>query len=131
MMQKILLLFMTFINVGFLYSQNLVNESSLYNPMDFYLSSFNPPAGNAYRSANGTPGPMYWQNSSDYIIHATLSEKDTTVFGDVTITYTNNSPDQLEYLWLQLDQNIFNPYSRSVAATRYPGDYFGVLGNPK
>ncbi|MEG3659385.1 M1 family metallopeptidase [Arenibacter palladensis] len=129
MTQKILLLFMTFINVGFLYSQNLVSESSRYNPMDFNVSSFNPTAGNAYRSANGTPGPLYWQNSSDYVIHATLSEKDTTVFGNVTITYTNNSPDQLEYLWLQLDQNIFKPDSRSVAATRYPGDYFGVLGN--
>lgn len=129
-MQRILLLLMTCINVGFLFSQNLANESSHYNPRDFNLSSFNPPAGNAYRSANGTPGPMYWQNSSDYVIHATLSEKDTTVFGDVTITYTNNSPDQLEYLWLQLDQNIFNPNSRAVAATRYPGDYFGVLGNP-
>ncbi|MFT7232059.1 MAG: hypothetical protein ACI8TA_001275 [Cyclobacteriaceae bacterium] len=129
-MQKILILFIIFLNSGFLYSQKIANESSLYNPRDFHLSSFNPTAGNAYRSANGTPGPMYWQNSSDYVIHATLSEKDTTVFGDVTITYTNNSPDQLEYLWLQLDQNIFKPDSRSVAATRYPGDYFGILGNP-
>jgi hypothetical protein len=129
-MQKILILFIIFLNSGIFYSQNLPNESSHYNPRDFHLSSFNPTAGNEYRSANGTPGPMYWQNSSDYIIHATLSEKDTTVFGDVTITYTNNSPDQLEYLWLQLDQNIFKPDSRSVAATRYPGDYFGVLGNP-
>ena len=74
------------------------------------------------------PGPMYWQNSSDYLIHATLSEKDSSVAGDVTITYTNNSPDQLDYLWLQLDQNIFESTSRSVAATPYPGDYFGVLG---
>lgn len=129
-MQKILILFIIFLNSGIFYSQNLPNESSHYNPRDFHLSSFNPTAGNEYRSANGTPGPMYWQNSSDYIIHATLSEKDTTVFGDVTITFTNNSPDQLEYLWLQLDQNIFKPDSRSVAATRYPGDYFGVLGNP-
>ncbi len=51
-----------------------------------------------------------------------------SVTGDVTISYTNNSPDQLEYLWLQLDQNIFDPSSRSVAATRYRGDYFSVLG---
>ncbi|MGB5272912.1 MAG: M1 family peptidase, partial [Flavobacteriaceae bacterium] len=128
-MQKISLLLVLFLNAAFLYSQNLANESSSYNPRDFHVPSFNPTAGNEYRSANGTPGPMYWQNSSDYLIHATLSEKDTTVFGDVTITYTNNSPDQLEYLWLQLDQNIFKPDSRSVAATRYPGDYFGVLGN--
>src|SRR5205814_8110478 len=70
---------------------------------------------------------MYWQNSASYLIHAGLSEKDTSVSGDVTITYTNNSPDQLDYLWLQLDQNIFKSSSRSVAATRYPGDYFAVL----
>jgi len=129
-MKKILLLLITILNLGFLLAQNPVNESSPYNPKDFYVSTFNPTAGNVYRSAKGIPGPMYWQNSSDYLIHATLSEKDTSVVGDVTITYTNNSPDQLEYLWLQLDQNIFKPDSRSVAATRYPGDYFAVLGNP-
>jgi len=127
-MKKILVLFIAFLNVGLLFSQNPANEDALYNPKDFYLPTFIPTAGNEFRSANGTPGPMYWQNSSDYLIHATLSEKDTTVVGDVTITYTNNSPDQLEYIWLQLDQNIFKPDSRAVAATRYPGDYFGVLG---
>ncbi|MDE3251899.1 MAG: M1 family metallopeptidase [Bacteroidota bacterium] len=88
------------------------------------------PAGNEYRSAKGVPGHSYWQNNASYLIHARFSEKDTTVSGDVTITYTNNSPDKLDYLWLQLDQNIFKPDSRSVAATRYPGDYFGVLGKP-
>ena len=127
-MKKVLLLFMTILNLGFLLAQNPANESSPYNPKDFYVSTFSPTAGNVYRSAKGIPGPMYWQNSSDYLIHATLSEKDTTVTGDVTITYTNNSPDQLEYLWLQLDQNIFKPDSRAVAVTRYPGDYAGVLG---
>jgi hypothetical protein len=71
---------------------------------------------------------LYWQNSASYLIHATLSERDTSVAGDVTISYTNNSPDQLDYLWLQLDQNIFESSSRSVVATRYPGDYFSVLG---
>jgi hypothetical protein len=129
-MQKILILFFIFLNAGFLNSQELGSNSSPYNPRDFQLASFNLPAGNMFRSANGNPGPSYWQNKSDYLINATLSEKDTTVSGDVTITYTNNSPDQLDYLWLQLDQNIFDPSSRSVAATRYPGDYFGVLGNP-
>jgi len=127
-MKKIFLLFITFLNIGFLFSQDLSNENSVYNPRDFYVQPFNPTTGNEFRSAKGTPGPMYWQNNSDYLIHAVFSEKDTTVAGDVTITYTNNSPDQLEYLWLQLDQNIFKADSRAVAATRYPGDYFGVLG---
>jgi len=127
-MKKILVFCVTFLNIGFLLSQNLVNKDSLYNPSDFYLQSFNPTVGNEFRSAKGTPGPKYWQNISSYLIHATLSEKDNSISGDVTIAYTNNSPDQLDYLWLQLDQNIFEPTSRAVAATSYPGDYFGVLG---
>lgn len=71
---------------------------SLYNPQDYYLPGFNTTAGNQFRSANGAPGPMYWQNRADYLIHATLSEKDTSITGDVIITYTNNSPDKLDYL---------------------------------
>jgi hypothetical protein len=117
------------ISIGFLFSQNSNQDNAKYNPHDFYVSDFIPTTGNLYRSANGTPGPMYWQNSADYLIHATLSEKDTTITGDVTITYTNNSPDKLDYVWLQLDQNIFNPSSRAVAATPYPGDDFYLLGN--
>lgn len=127
-MKKILLLYVTFLNLGFLFSQNPANENYLYNPHDFFVSLFNPPAANEFRSANGTPGPGYWQNTSSYLIHATLSEKDTTITGDVTISYTNNSPDELDYLWLQLDQNIFESASRAVTATKFPGDYFGILG---
>lgn len=94
-----------------------------YNPHDFFTQPFNPPPGNPFRSAKGIPGPEYWQNSASYLIHATLSEKDTSITGDVTITYINNSPDQLDYLWLQLDQNIFKPSSKSVATTIYTGSY--------
>ena len=115
------------ISIGFLFAQE-TDKSTKYNPQDFYLPSFNPTTGNVFRSAKGIPGPMYWQNKADYLIHATLNEKDTSIRGDVSISYTNNSPDQLEYLWLQLDQNIFESSSRSVAATKYPGDYFGVIG---
>jgi len=114
--------------MGLLFSQNVANDNTLYNPHDFYLSTFNPPAGNEFRSANGAPGPMYWQNSADYLIHATLSEKDTTITGDVTISYTNNSPDKLDYVWLQLDQNLFNSASRGVAATPVSGDRFDAKG---
>jgi hypothetical protein len=114
--------------LGYLFAQNTSAGNAGYDPHDLFTQQFNPTAGNIYRSAKGTPGPQYWQNSASYLIRATLSEKDTSVTGVVTITYTNNSPDQLDYLWLQLDQNIFNPASRSVAATRYPGNYFSVLG---
>ena len=53
-----------------LYAQNDRNDNAPYNPHDFFTSEFNPPAGNAYRSASGIPGPMYWQNSASYLIHA-------------------------------------------------------------
>ncbi len=102
-------------------------KNETYNPHKLFTENFNPPKGNEFRSAKGVPGPHYWQNSASYLIHATLNEKDTSVNGDVTITYTNNSPDELDYIWMELEQNIFLPDSRSVAATPYPGDYFSVL----
>lgn len=116
------------IGFGFLYAQNSGHDSSLYNPQDFYLPVFNPTAGNQYRSANGAPGPMYWQNSADYLIHATLNEKDTSITGDVTISYTNNSPDKLDYIWLQLDQSIFSSTSRGAAATAVSETRFSAHG---
>ena len=115
----------------FAMAQNATDNGSAYNPHDFFLQGFNPPAGNMYRSANGSPGPQYWQNSASYVIHAMLSEKDTSVTGDVQILYTNNSPDKLDYVWLQLDQNLFNPASRGTAAIPASGDLIGVLGVDK
>ncbi|MFI5194834.1 MAG: M1 family metallopeptidase [Chitinophagales bacterium] len=126
-MKIISILILQIISLGFLYAQNTANENAAYDPHDFFTQGFNPPAGNTFRSAKGTPGPLYWQNSASYLIHATLSERDTSVRGDVTISYTNNSPDQLDYVWLQLDQNIFKPSSRSVAATPYSGDNANAL----
>ena len=103
-------------------------DSTVYNPHDYFLQNFNPPPGNSYRSADGKPGPSYWQNSASYLIHATLTEKDTSVKGDVVINYSNNSPNKLDFVWLQLDQNIFNPTSRAAAASPVTGDVLGVLG---
>ena len=75
-------------------------------------------AVNVYRSSNGLPGPQYWQNRADYTIRATLHPDATapSLSGDEIVTYTNNSPDTLEELWLQLDQNIYRPGSRSAFA---------------
>jgi hypothetical protein len=124
-MKKVNLIWILSGSLAFTYAQG---DTSSYNPHDFFTGGFNPPAGNVYRSAKGVPGPLYWQNSASYLIHATLSEKDTSVTGDVTITYTNNSPDILDYLWLQLDQNLFTPSSRGAATTAVSGDVMGVLG---
>lgn len=64
------------------------------------------PTPNEYRSASGVPGPKYWQQQADYVINAELNDENQSITGSETITYTNNSPDALKYLWLQLDQNI-------------------------
>ena len=125
-MKKISLFLLQFICICIAFAQTKV-ENLNYNPHDFFVENFAPPAGNLFRSAKGVPGPAYWQNSASYVIHATLSEKDTSITGDVIITYKNNSPDKLEYLWLQLDQNIFKSNSRAVATTEYPGDYSAVM----
>ena len=63
------------------------------------------PTPNTYRTASGAPGPQYWQQRCDYDITATLDEKAQRLTGSETITYYNNSPDVLTYLWLQLDEN--------------------------
>jgi len=61
---------------------------------------------NVYRTASGAPGHQYYQNTADYEMNITLDDENTRLYGEETITYTNNSPDALEYLWVQLDQNI-------------------------
>jgi hypothetical protein len=63
------------------------------------------PTPNEYRSGSGAPGPKYWQQKADYVINVELNDDNQSVTGNETITYTNNSPDALKYLWLQLDQN--------------------------
>ena len=63
------------------------------------------PTANEYRTASGAPGPKYWQQRADYDIKATLDEKKLLLTGEETVTYFNNSPDVLTYLWLQLDEN--------------------------
>lgn len=60
---------------------------------------------NMYRSASGAPGPRYWQQKADYDINVTIDDKNQVLTGSETVTYTNNSPDPLTYLWLQLDEN--------------------------
>lgn len=71
---------------------------------------------NRYRSANGLPGPDYWQNRADYQLRVTLDPVAKTIAGTATITYSNNSPDTLDVLWLQIDQNLYKPGSRGGMA---------------
>ena len=92
-----------------------------YDNKEAFYPQFYPYPGNDYRSASGEPGPKYWQNRADYKINATLDTGSHKVSGDVEITYTNNSPDNLKFLWLQVDQNIYREDSRGSATTTQAG----------
>src|SRR5688572_18672252 len=74
---------------------------------------------NTYRTASGAPGHEYWQQRADYKINARLDEKDLRLHGEEEVTYHNNSPDVLHYLWLQLDENQHSPKSD---ANNFDGD---------
>jgi hypothetical protein len=69
------------------------------------------PTANGYRNAAGAPGHLYWQNRADYDMDIRLDDRQQRIYGTETITYYNQSPDALKYLWLQLDQNLFDPNS--------------------
>lgn len=88
--------------------------ASSYDPRAAFAPLKMPDPVNRYRSASGAPGPDYWQNRADYVIAAKLDPATKMLSGIVTITYTNNSPDALDALWLQLDQNTYRADARSV-----------------
>jgi len=115
-MKKVLLSILGFSLVIIIYAQD-----STYNHREAFHPQFYPYPGNAFRSASGEPGPRYWQNRADYKINATLDTSTHKVNGEVEITYTNNSPDNLKFLWLQLDQNIYRRDSRGSATTTQTG----------
>ncbi len=90
-------------------------EASKYDPHAAFSPLFYTHNGNEFRSASGYPGPKYWQNRADYNIVSVLDDNSNTLSGTVTISYKNNSPDHLPFLWLQLDQNLFAPDSRGAS----------------
>ncbi|MGZ3975538.1 MAG: M1 family peptidase, partial [Flavisolibacter sp.] len=94
---------------------------SKYDQHKAFDPQFYPVAANEYRSASGEPGPKYWQNRADYKLACTLDTANHSVSGTVEITYTNNSPDNMKFLWLQVDQNIYKQESRASATTTQTG----------
>lgn len=94
---------------------------SNYNNREAFHPFFYPYPGTVFRSASGEPGQKYWQNKADYLIKATMNPDEHIVAGSVALTYTNNSPDDLRFIWLQLDQNIYKESSRATATTTTQG----------
>ena len=103
-MKRNLLLFAALFLTINTYAQHLNNPGSNHGNKFEQLGTIIS-APNSYRSASGAPGPAYWQQRADYEINATLDEKNLRLTGAESITYYNNSPDPLSYLWVQLDEN--------------------------
>lgn len=87
------------------YGQDIFNNPSSNHGNRFEQLGTILPGPNVYRTASGAPGPKYWQQRADYRIRCTLDEKQLRLTGQETITYYNRSPDDLDFLWLQLDEN--------------------------
>lgn len=102
---------------------------SNYDPHVLFSPLFYPVGSTISRAATGEPNVGYWQNKADYQITASLNEAAHEVTGSVIINYKNNSPHVLKYLWLQLDQNLFNKDSRGQA--RMPLDSRSRYGDSK
>ncbi len=86
-------------------AQNIQNNPGSNHGNKFEQLGTIMPTPNEYRTASGAPGPKYWQQRADYDIKCELDEKNLTLKGSETVTYFNNSPNTLTYLWLQLDEN--------------------------
>src|SRR5215218_5924033 len=114
-MKKLYLSLLTSLLVVVAFAQSKYNQREAFDP------NFYPQSGTEFRSASGAPGPKYWQNRADYKIACTLDTTAHTVSGEVEVTYTNNSPDNLNFLRLQLDQNIYQQSSRGSATTTQTG----------
>src|SRR6476469_8059894 len=104
-MKKVFLFFASAGLIDTANAQNIQNNPGSNHANRFEQLGTTLPTPNEYRTASGAPGPKYWQQRCDYDIKATLDEAALKLTGSETITYYNNSPDVLTYLWLQLDEN--------------------------
>jgi hypothetical protein len=107
-----------------LFSQTAGN----FDQHDAFAPLFYPAYGDEVRTAAGTPGTKYWQNEANYNIQAVLDDEHHRISGNVQITYKNNSPESLPFLWLQLDQNIYKQDSRGEATTPVGGGRYANHG---
>ena len=97
-----------------------VGDTSMFAPIQH-------PAANIYRSGSGAPGPKYWQNRADYVIKASLDTAAKTLTGSLRMRYSNNSPDTLRFIWMQVEQNAFQ--DKSLNSYIFPQESrFGARG---
>lgn len=99
-----------------------------YSYSETFAPFFYTKNGTEYRAATGEPGPKYWQNRADYQLDAKLNDDTNEVTGTETVTYTNNSPLKMGFVWMQLDQNLFRQDSRGSAIIPVGGSRNGGRG---
>ena len=101
-------MFLLVLAAGLSFAASAQTEKSKYNYQDLFSPLFYPFGVNEYRSATGEPGPKYWQNKASYQISASLDDVKDAITASVTITYTNNSPHTMDFLWLPTYYNHWN-----------------------
>ncbi|MEZ7500780.1 M1 family metallopeptidase [Flavobacterium sp. Arc3] len=103
-------------------------KQSNYNYHDAFAPFFYSKNGTTTRSASGQPGAEYWQNRADYVLTAKLNTQNNEIIGTDIITYTNNSPDAMSFVWMNVDQNLFKADSRGNAVVPLTGSRNGAQG---
>nr|WP_309609417.1 M1 family metallopeptidase [Flavobacterium sp.] len=101
---------------------------SKYSYHDAFAPGFYTKNGTETRAASGQPGAKYWQNRADYKLTAVLNDKTNEIVGTELLTYTNNSPDKLSFIWMNVDQNLFRKDSRGNAIIPVSGSRNGAKG---
>ena len=117
--------FVTFL-FGVLTANAQEAKTSNYNYNEAFGNNFYTKNATDTRSASGQPGAKYWQNRADYSLTATLNEQSNEIVGTEILTYTNNSPDKLGFLWMNVDQNLFKKDSRGNAVIPTKGSRNGA-----
>ena len=126
---KAFLFLALFSGVSSLKAQETANPPiSNYNYHDAFAPLFYTKNGTDTRSASGQPGAKYWQNRADYQLTAKLNDQTSEIIGTEVLTYTNNSPDKLSFLWMNVDQNLFKADSRGNAVIPVNGSRNGARG---
>ena len=117
---KQLITFLSVLLTATAFSQNIQNNPGSNHGNKFEQLGSILPSPNEYRSASGAPGPKYWQQRCDYDIKCELDEVNKKLTGTETVTYFNNSPNELRYLWLQLDENQHSSVNNANYQTSNP-----------
>ena len=121
-----------FLGILFFQLNNLLAQQNAAVSKYDYYQAFSPDFykknGSETRSAGGQPGAKYWQNRADYQLTARLNETSNEITGTEILTYTNNSPDKLSFLWMNLEQNAFKKGSRNEAVIPTEGSRGGTKG---